>query len=569
VVRKVCEVSLLGGFSVRVDGQAVPAESWRRRRAAELVKLLAVAETHRLHREQLMDAMWPQLTVEAAGSNLRKAVHFARKALGADDVIGVSGQVVELFPDADVVVDAHEFERSAVMVLKSGTPEDAAQVAAGYSGELLPEDRYQEWSYEFRRRLRSLALRLVKKAEMWDRALEFDPADEESHRALMTEALDAGDRTAAIRQFERLRKRLRIDLGMSPDQESVALYERALAGDTRSLSVAELARQSLARGAVLLNTGDLDGAEQLGLQAQRLALDNELGEELGQASALLSIVANLRGRWRSAFRSEFAEAVRQSNQTASQIFDGHLCVTEFHLQGPNGHEGIVEFAEQLLETARSSGSVHGEAVAEMLTGEANLFAGDVPRAEEHLRKALSNYRDAGAIPGQVVTLQRLAECELDRGDNRAARQLLEEGLDLARTSPMAPHLMVRMHEGLVAAADPSAAAAQIEASEADLEGTVICPPCSVGLRLATIKALARSGGVALAERRLDEVEPIVDMWPDGPWHAALVESRGEIARARGDEEEARTLFKGATENYEQLHRPRDASRCRALVDVSS
>lgn len=568
MVSKVCEVSLLGGFSVRVDGQVVPAESWRRRRAADLVKLLALAENHRLHREQLMDAMWPHLEVEAAGSNLRKAVHFARRALGAAGLIGVTGQTVELFPDADVVVDAHEFERSADTALKSGTPEDAARVAAGYSGDLLPDDRYKEWTYEFRERLRSLAVRIAKKAEMWDRALELDPADEESHRALIIQALDSGDRTAAIRQFEQLRKRLRIDLGMSPDQTSVALYERALASDTKSLTVAELARQSLARGAVLLNTGDLDGAEQRGLEAQRLAFDNDLDEELGQASALLSIVANIRGRWRDVFRSEFAEAVRQSDQTAGQIFDGHLCVTEFHLQGPNGHEGIVEFAEQLLETARKSSSVHGEAVAEMLIGEANLFSGDMRRAEAHLSQALGKYRDAGAIPGQVVTLQRLAECELERGDSRAARQLLEEGLDLARWSPMAPHLMVRMHEGLVAAADPREATAQIAASEVDLEGTVICPPCSVGLSVATIKTLARSGGAALAERRLDEVEPVVEMWPDGPWHAALVESRGEIARARGDEEEARTLFKGAQEKYEQLHRPRDANRCRALLDVS-
>jgi DNA-binding SARP family transcriptional activator len=45
------------------------------------VKLLALAPHHRLHREQLMDTLWPELAPEAAAANLRKAVHFARLLL--------------------------------------------------------------------------------------------------------------------------------------------------------------------------------------------------------------------------------------------------------------------------------------------------------------------------------------------------------------------------------------------------------------------------------------------------------------------------------------------------------
>jgi DNA-binding SARP family transcriptional activator len=39
---------LLGGFRVDVDGRAVPDTAWHHRRAAELVKLLALAPRHRL-----------------------------------------------------------------------------------------------------------------------------------------------------------------------------------------------------------------------------------------------------------------------------------------------------------------------------------------------------------------------------------------------------------------------------------------------------------------------------------------------------------------------------------------
>ena len=55
---------------------------WRRDRAAALVKLLAVTPQHGMHREQVMELFWPDSDPEVAGAALRKAVHFARKALG-------------------------------------------------------------------------------------------------------------------------------------------------------------------------------------------------------------------------------------------------------------------------------------------------------------------------------------------------------------------------------------------------------------------------------------------------------------------------------------------------------
>jgi DNA-binding SARP family transcriptional activator len=51
-------VTLLGGFAAAVDGEPVPQTAWRLRKARELVKLLALAPGHRVHREQAMDALW-------------------------------------------------------------------------------------------------------------------------------------------------------------------------------------------------------------------------------------------------------------------------------------------------------------------------------------------------------------------------------------------------------------------------------------------------------------------------------------------------------------------------------
>jgi DNA-binding SARP family transcriptional activator len=51
------EVRLLGGFQVLRDGDPVPQEAWQHRRGAELVKVLALAREHRLHREQVIEAL--------------------------------------------------------------------------------------------------------------------------------------------------------------------------------------------------------------------------------------------------------------------------------------------------------------------------------------------------------------------------------------------------------------------------------------------------------------------------------------------------------------------------------
>ncbi len=63
-------IKLLGGFSVSVGSRNIEEDAWRLRKAAALVKLLALAPGHSLHREQVMEALWPELGKRAASNNL-------------------------------------------------------------------------------------------------------------------------------------------------------------------------------------------------------------------------------------------------------------------------------------------------------------------------------------------------------------------------------------------------------------------------------------------------------------------------------------------------------------------
>ncbi len=78
---------LLGGFRISVGFRSVREDEWRLRKAGSLVKLLALSPGHRLHREQAMEALWPDLGPKAAANNLRVALHAARRILDPDPVI--------------------------------------------------------------------------------------------------------------------------------------------------------------------------------------------------------------------------------------------------------------------------------------------------------------------------------------------------------------------------------------------------------------------------------------------------------------------------------------------------
>ena len=78
-VEGVVRIRLLGGFRVSVGGRFIAEGEWRLRKSKALVKLLALAPGHRLQRDQVLDYLWPGLDPAAAGGQLRKVVHEARR----------------------------------------------------------------------------------------------------------------------------------------------------------------------------------------------------------------------------------------------------------------------------------------------------------------------------------------------------------------------------------------------------------------------------------------------------------------------------------------------------------
>jgi predicted ATPase/DNA-binding SARP family transcriptional activator/DNA-binding CsgD family transcriptional regulator len=246
---EVVRIRLLGGFEVTVGAQTIEEGQWRLRKAASLVKLLALSQGHRLHREQVMDLLWPDLGIRAASNNLRGALHVARRTLepntgSPESYLSFQGEQLALCPAGRLWVDVDAFEEAAEEARHVRNPAAYRAAIELYVGELLPEDRYEDWAEERRAELRETYLKLLvglaglhEERGEYERAIEAlrkavaeEPTRVEAHAGLMRLYALSERRAAALEQYERLKSILSEWLGAEPDAETRRLREEIASG---------------------------------------------------------------------------------------------------------------------------------------------------------------------------------------------------------------------------------------------------------------------------------------------------------------------------------------------------
>jgi DNA-binding SARP family transcriptional activator len=240
-------VRLLGRFEARIAG--CNPKALRGRKTIELLSFLLLHRDRPHHREVLAGTLWPESDTEQSKKYLRQSLWQLHATGGADQAPGRL-----LLADAEWIqvnagqlwLDVAQLEEAYARVkLTPGERLDAAdaaeleRVVPLYRGDLL-EGCYQNWCVYERERLKALYLSLLERllayCEATSRAeegvthgellLRYDRAHERAHRRLMRLRYRAGDRTGAIRQFERCCEALREEFGIAPGERTRLLYEQ-------------------------------------------------------------------------------------------------------------------------------------------------------------------------------------------------------------------------------------------------------------------------------------------------------------------------------------------------------
>lgn len=244
-------VCLFGKLSLQCNGRSVPG--FEARKIQQLLCYLLVHRDHPHPREVLAGLFWGDHSTDQAKKHLRQtlwqlqsALDQKRESSNGTSLLTVDPGWVDLHSGADLWLDVAEFEKGFTPVQdiqgcdldpeKAQLLEQAAQL---YCGDLL-EGWYDDWCLFERERLQNMYLAMLDKIMGYyeahkqyetgilygSRILFFDRAREHTHQHLMRLQYLAGNRSAALRQYERCSAALDEELGVKPAKFTLALYEQ-------------------------------------------------------------------------------------------------------------------------------------------------------------------------------------------------------------------------------------------------------------------------------------------------------------------------------------------------------
>jgi len=248
-------IHLFAKFSMEHEGEVLRGPGSPK--VQELLSYLLIHRNRPRPREALASLLWGDTSTDKSRKYLRQALWHLQTLLKshipaeADHLLLVEDNWVQLNTGSEIWLDVAVLE-DAFVALKDkpgwrmdAKEKDVAQAAVEvYQGELL-EGSYQDWCLIERERLQNMYLTMLFKLMSYCEAnneyeagqlyglriLNFDRASERTHRRLMRLQYMSGDRTAALRQYERCVVALDQDLGVKPDKRTIDLYQQIRSGE--------------------------------------------------------------------------------------------------------------------------------------------------------------------------------------------------------------------------------------------------------------------------------------------------------------------------------------------------
>ncbi len=233
------ELATLGRVSIRREGVELETLLTHRQKFGLLVYLALEGP---VNRDRLLALFWPERSQERARHSLSQALYALRRDL-QEECVQMSGDAVTASGEG-CTLDARELEAAAEQ-------QQWEKVIELYRGPFLDQfslsgaPEFDDWASRTRSQLARLARRAFREvvearlsaggpaaalatAVRW---AELEPLEDEAQHTCIALLAQAGDRTAALKQYNVYRERLAAELQVEPLEATTALVQRIRNGE--------------------------------------------------------------------------------------------------------------------------------------------------------------------------------------------------------------------------------------------------------------------------------------------------------------------------------------------------
>ena len=247
-------IRMLGPFRVNRGDTTLSRGDFRSKKALTTLKYLAANRDRGfIHREVIMELLWPEIPPTSSSKSLNVALSAIRKTLeptylrGESSYLKTEGELLGLELGPGGWTDTELFKQKLASAAKAKeigqfdlyfrTLEDAVSL---YGGEFLSEDLYEDWCWPERKTLlddyvdalADLSTEHLRRGEpeealsCLEAAISKDPGREELYRKQMTICSQMGNRAGIEEAFRRCSAYLMKNYDVSPSPDTLGLYEK-------------------------------------------------------------------------------------------------------------------------------------------------------------------------------------------------------------------------------------------------------------------------------------------------------------------------------------------------------
>jgi DNA-binding SARP family transcriptional activator/tetratricopeptide (TPR) repeat protein len=224
-----------GRVAIHVGPRVLLGSSIRRKVLAMLCYLISRPEMSAT-RDQVLDALWPELDPEVAVNSLNQTIYFLRRVFEEGYSEDLSPGYVHhdsdlVWLDTELISSRSADCRQLIHDLPNEpTPDDVDRLTILYRGRFALDFEYEDWATEYRDPLHAAYLEIVERSVLDDfrsghydrgirmarRALDVDPSAEQIEVCLLRLYRVTGAHAAAAEQYAHYAAVMRDELGLEP-----------------------------------------------------------------------------------------------------------------------------------------------------------------------------------------------------------------------------------------------------------------------------------------------------------------------------------------------------------------